>query len=211
MATIDAVISKLERIRERVSHPEAFYREMQSEWTQVARRIVEQTLVALQPPGVDPAEWLAKLTEISARVVAEFYDDTVESGISFSIAPRVGTEEPDTVAGFTLGSLSIQDVERWVAAGREKSSSDDPGKELDQRDAGKSDLQIAWRVMYALKLRKPGWERLMDVLRDFVGLEAEEAAEEIYPQLLLGWSEHFIVRAADDWREHIRKLMRGTA
>jgi hypothetical protein len=215
VATIGAVIEKLERIRDRVSQPQLFYRKVQLEWTQLARRVVEQTLVALQPPDIEPVEWLAKVTEISARVVAIFVNDegpsrTSSSGLSFSIQPRIGTEEPDTVAGFTLGNLSIQDIERWVRAGREKTSPDEPGKELDERDVGKSDLQIAWRVMYALKLRKPGWERLMAVLRDFVGLQAEEAAEAIYPVLLSSWLEHFAVRAPSDWREYVRELVRGS-
>jgi hypothetical protein len=210
MAEIGAVIGRLERIRERVSQPQLFYREVQLDWTQFARRIVEQTLVALQPSTIDPQQWLFKITEISARVAAEFIDVDIESGLTFSIGSRVGTEEPENAASFTLGNLSIQDVERWVHAGREKESPDEPGKNLDERDAGKSDLQIAWRVMYALKLRKPGWERLIDVLRDFAGLDAEEAAEAIYPDLLKSWFEHFAVRAPADWREYVRRLITAT-
>lgn len=207
MSTLDAVIGRLERIRTGVSRPELFYRDVQRDWTQLARRSVEATLVAMQPPDVDSTQWLAKITEISQRVVTEFYDDETESGISFTIGARVGTEEPVSTHGFTLDNISIQDVVKWVEAGFEKDSPDQPGKNLDERDANKTPLQIAWRIMYALKLRKPRWDRLMNVLREFVGVEAEEAADAIYPELLKTWLEFFSVRAPAAWREYIHGLL----
>lgn len=207
MSTLDAVIGRLERIRAGVSRPELFYREVQRDWTQLARRSVEATLAAMQPPDVDSTQWLAKITEISQRIVTEFYNDETESGLSFTIGPRTGTEEPATTHGFTLDNIAIQDVVKWVEAGFEKDSPDEPGKNLDERDANKTPLQIAWRIMYALKLRKPGWDRLMNVLREFVGVEAEEAADAIYPELLKTWFEFFSVRAPAAWREYIHGLI----
>lgn len=207
MATLDAVIEKLERIRTGAQRPELFYREVQRDWMQLARRSVEATLAALQPADVDSTQWLAKITEISQRIVTEFYDDETESGISFIIGPRPGTEEPATTHGFTLDNISIQDVVKWVEAGFEKSSPDEPGKNLGPIDAGKSPLQIAWRVMYALKLRKPGWDRLMGVLREYVGVGAEEAADAVYPELLKTWLEFFSVRAPAAWRQYIHGLV----
>ena len=98
-------------------------------------------------------------------------------------------------------------MEEWVRRGREKDSPDEPGKNLDERDAGKTDLQIAWRIMYALKLQKPGWERLLDVLRQFVGLEAVDAMELLYPELLKAWLEHFTVAAAREWKAYVAQLV----
>lgn len=210
MATLDQVIAKLERIRSGITQPQVFYRSVQREWTQVARRSVEATLAAMQPANVDPNEWLLKITEISARVVAEFYNDETESGIAFAIYPRPGTEEPTEAHSFTLGNLSIQDIVKWVEAGENKSSPEEPGKNWGPIDVGKTPLQIAWRIMYALKLRKHNWERLLVHLRDFVGLEAEEAAQDVYAELLKTWMEFFSVRAPAEWREYIHGLVRNS-
>lgn len=208
MSELSRLVNRLERFREEIADPMNFYREVKEPWTELARRVVEQTLVAVQPSKVDAEMWQLKITQISARITAEFISDE-EVGLIFAIAPRYEIGMPDDPTTFTLGNLSIHDVEQWVAAGREKESPDAPGKNLDERDAEKTDLQIAWRIMYALKLQKPGWDRLLNVLREFVGVEAEEAADVLYPELLKAWVEHFAVRAPADWRAYVHRLVEG--
>lgn len=207
MSEVRQLINRLEKFRDKISDPRNFYREMREPWTELARRVVEQTLVNVQPHDVDSQLWQIKIVQISARVSVMDFLEADEMGLMLSIAPRYESGLPDDPLSFTLGNLSIHDVEQWVEAGREKSSPDDAGKNLDERDAGKTDLQIAWRIMYALKLQKPGWDRLLSVLREFVGLEAEEAADVLYPELLKAWFEHFAVRAPQDWRNYVHRLV----
>lgn len=206
MSQVRSLITRLEAFREKVQDARPFYRQMQSSWTDLARRVVEQTLLSLRPGELAAEAWQQKVDALAARVTADFLDGE-EIGLAFSLAPRPPLEFTDDPRTFTLGDLKISDVEEWVARGREKASPDDPGKNLDGRDAGKSDLQIAWRIMYALKLGKPGWDRLLGHLRDFTGIEAEDAAELLYPELLKAWVEFFSVRAPAAWRTHLHKLV----
>jgi hypothetical protein len=208
MSDLRTAIAKLEKLNTRLRDPLPFYRQQSIEWRELARRIVEQTLVSLQPANVTTEEWQHKIVEISARVSSAYIFNDREIGITLSIAPRIefdpANEDPRT---FTIGNLSIQDVERWVAEGRVKTTPDAPGKNFKKMDADKTDLQIAWRIMYALKLQKDGWDRLLGHLRDFAGLEAEDAAEALYPELLKAWLEHFTVRCVADWRRYIQNLI----
>lgn len=206
MSEVRQLITRLEKLRDTLTDQNNFYREVRGPWTELARRVVEQTLVAVQPSNVDAELWQLKITQISARVTADFIRDE-EIGLVFAVAPRYEAGIPEDPTTFTLGNLAIQDVEQWVAAGREKESLDEPGKNLTEIDAGKTDLQIAWRVMYALKLQKPGAQRLLQVLREFVGLEAEEAVDLLYPELLKAWLEHFAVRAPEDYRGYVHRLV----
>lgn len=207
MSDARRVIEKLGRLKKQVTRPEAFYLGHRRQWEEMARRVVEQTLVALQPGDIAAEAWLVKVNEIAARVTSTFLIESDEVGLVFEIAPRLDFDPSDSPGTFTLSNLSIADVEEWVRKGREKGSPDEPGKNLDERDAGKTDLQIAWRIMYALKLQKPGWERLMEVLREFVGLEAIEAIDVLYPELLKAWLEHFTVVAGRDWRVYVARLV----
>lgn len=207
MSDARRVIERLEKLKAEVTRPEPFYQRHQREWQEISRRIIEQTLVALQPADVTAEVWHLKVGEIASRLTSTLLVEPEEVGVVFALAPRLQFDPSDSPGTFTLANLSIADVEEWVRKGRDKSSPDEPGKNLDERDAGKTDLQIAWRIMYALKLQKPGWERLMDVLREFVGLEAVEAIELLYPELLKAWLEQFSVVAARDWRNYVARLV----
>jgi hypothetical protein len=192
------------------SPPLEFYRRYLGSWEDLARRIVETTMSAMQPADAEPEKWRATVEAIAQRVAVGFIQDENEVGISFTITPRVGFDPTNENPGtFTLGNLSIQDVLHWIEAGHGKSSPDEPGKNLGEVDAGKTDLQIAWRVMYALKLQKPGWDRLLDALRDFVGFEATSAADALYPELLKAWFAFFSDRAPQAWQRYWHELAEG--
>jgi hypothetical protein len=208
MGQLAGLISRIERFKERVENPRPFYDRYRSSWLTLAKRVVADTLVALQPPDTDPQRWQVQVAEIADRVSIDFIEEADETGLILALPPRLIPDPEDAPAHFSVGNLSIDDVVRWVEAGRGKSSPDEPGKNLTQeQDAGKSDLQIAWRVMYALKNQKPGWDRLLDVLREYVGLEAESVAEALYPELLKAWLEYFSVRAVDSWRTYVHQLV----
>lgn len=206
MATPREVIAKLERIRDRLQKPSEFYERVREPWLELLRRVTEHTLTALKPGDIAPDLWQQKAREIASRVTSE----PQEFGLIFSLSPRlevIDLAKIDEPQNFRLGNLAIADVEQWVAEGRTKASPDAPGKNLDERDVGKSDLQIAWRIMYALKLQKPGWDRLLDVLRQYVGVDAVDAAEALYPELLKAWLEHFQSRAPADWQRYVREVV----
>jgi hypothetical protein len=207
MSTVRDVIARLEKLKAKLEDPRPFYLRHGRSWLELSRRIVQDTLNVSQPPGIEPEQWQEQVMHVAARVAILFSEDEDGTGFVLALPPRLMPDPFDNPEHFSIGNISIDDVRRWVEAGHAKVSTDEPGKNLTEIDAGKTDLQIAWRVMYALKLQKPGWERLLGALREFLGLEAETIAETLYPEILKAWLDYFSVRGADSWRAYVHELV----
>lgn len=199
-------VGKLKRLKATLEMPVAFYRESLPGWRALAAEITRQALVMSQPVEADRDLWAAQMQalieKISARLLA---------------APMVGallclkSEEwyedlpTDSPSNYTVEELGIHDIERWVEAGRGKADADEPGKNLDARDANKSDLQIAWRVMFAIVGRKDGYERLLGHIQQFLAVEQKGAIGASFELILQMWVEAFTIRAWQDWQAWVVK------
>jgi len=202
VTALDAIV-KLRGIQQRLSMPERFFAEHLEDWRELARQVTHDTLTALRPPESDPDQWAAGVVTAVARVVT--YLLTPEAGMIIALGAPAPDAEPDDPRFFELGGIPVADIERWVRESRAGILPEELAKRLDERDEGKSDLQIAWRILYALKLQKPGSEGLEKAIRRFMGFDSVKSMEAIFPELLRAWLDHFIPRASADWLVWVRK------
>jgi hypothetical protein len=201
MGSLAQTIAKLQALKLALSRPTEFYSNYLPQWQEHAQRITVAILRHSRPPETDPDDWQRRIETEAARLSALLFFDADEIGaiLSLGIRPPVPQSDP---RHYTLDNMSVKDIERWVEAGRGKQNPDDPGKNLDERDDGKTDPQIAWRIIYALKLRKEGWERLLGHIEDFLGLEAG-AAPGLYREILQAWLEQIGPQIRADYRAWI--------
>jgi len=206
MGQLAGVITKLQRLKAALNI-RPFYIAALPTWQDHAQRIVIAVLQNSKPAETDADVWRARVEAESQRLSAMLFFSADEVGaiIGLGIRPP-GTSEADPKHA-SVESISIDEITRWVAAGREKSDPDEPGKNLDSRDANKSDLQIAWRVLYAMKLQKPGYEGLLAAIEDFLGSAAQGAAQGVYNDILESWMEQLVPTMFDDFRDWFRRMV----
>ena len=144
MGQFDRVIAKLERLKTALGNVRPFYITHLPRWRERAKRITVAVLMNMRPPTSDAEAWRRRVATESERVsgLLSFSEEEAGAIISLGIKPA-GVPENDP-RHFSIGGMSVDDVVRWVEAGREKVDPEEPGKNLDERDANKSDLQIAW-------------------------------------------------------------------
>jgi hypothetical protein len=204
-------IAKLERLKTAFDLRE-FYAAHLDRWRERARRITVAILENARPVEADAETWRRRVAAESARLTGTLFVQADEVGVILSLGIRPpGTDSTDP-GHYSIEGISVEEVERWVAAGRTKGSPEDPGKNLDERDAGKSDLQIAWRVIWSMKLRKNGWERLLGHIQEFLGAtdEAAEASAQLYAALLEAWVAQLGPEIRQDFRDWFRLKVRQT-
>jgi hypothetical protein len=211
MGQLAGTIAKLTRLKSALSNVRPFYIRNLPRWRERAERITVAVLINLRPEGTDAEVWQRRVATEASRVAALLSFDAEMAGaiISLGIAPTdVPVNDP---RHYTIGSISVDDVVRWVESGREKVDPEAPGKNLDERDAGKSDLQIAWRVLWAIKLQKEGWEKLSGHILDFIGAEEQDTAAGYYGEILQAWVEQLGPEIREEFRwwvsEQVKQAM----
>lgn len=193
------VIGRLQAIKAVLENPLEFYALHLADYRQLASTVAFQVLTNLRPPDADPALWEQQANQLAALVAAHL--DTEVLGLTISLAEaKSGPLDPRS---FSINGLAISDIERFVQAGRVKEDRDEPGKNLDERDDGKTDLQIAWRIMYALRLQKAGAPGLEAAIMRFLSAEGRTEAEKLLPEVLKAWVDVFTVRAGADFRKWV--------
>lgn len=198
MGKLSGVIERLKGLREEMSSPVAFYAEHVDEWRMFARAMVRQAMLNLRPVGVDQELWIRQVDLAAARVSADLLGED-EAGVIIVLCSTSSQDE--TYTTLTGVNLTLEQIEQWVAAGR--GGSGHGGKRLDERDAMLNDEKIARNVLYAMKLGKPGTDRMRAAIVEYIGGEVADQAERIYPEVLKVWVELFSVRYASDWREWV--------
>lgn len=197
MSAVRGLIEKMKALRADVTSPHVFYEAHREPWLALARRTVREVLANLRPAETDAEAW-ARQIEFTAEAVAAHLLALEDAGVVITLS-TVSLDAPDLAP--RLG-FSPEEVKRWVAEGRGENETG-LGKRLDERDAGKSDLQIAWRILYALKLNKSGAEGLRAALNKFLGRETGADVGALYPEILRAWVEVFTVQAGEDWRKWV--------
>lgn len=202
-------IAKLQRLRETL-RPDAFYQSHRTRWQERAHRIAVAILRNSRPADADATQWAARVEAEAARISSALFLDEDSVGVIISLGLNPAGVAIDSPQSYNIAGLSVSEIERWVAAGREKENPDDPGKNIDQvQDVDKSgrpktDLQIAWRIIWAIKLQKPGVPGLIAAIQKFLGAENAEAASGLYGEILNAWLEQLIPEIHADFRHWFR-------
>lgn len=204
-------IERLEAIRCALRDLHPFYAEHVEVWTATAQNLAMATMAAMRPEEVEPEIWTERTRELAAAVAAELLGNEAMAGMAIRLAAgeesvdakEIDVTDPKT---FRLGDISISDVEQWVEAGRNGTAPEGVGKRLDERDARKSNLQIAWRVMHAMRLDKNG-DRLKAAIGRFMSWETGLNIDRVLAEILRTWGEAFAVIARDDLEAWIRRVI----
>lgn len=207
MSALKAAIGRLKGLQQVLANPVDFYAERQAEYRELARTTALMTLTNLRPDGADPGLWAQQAAAFSNRVGAGL----AGVGIVLTLEEQPIVAAVDAPARFALNGLSIAQIERFVAAGRVKESADAPGKNLDERDESKSDLQIAWRIMYALRLSKPGSAGLQAAILRFGAAEQRGSMESLLPQVLKAWETVLRPKAKADFQAWVHRNVAANA
>lgn len=189
--------------------PQDFYAENYLAYRDLARAVALQVLTNLRPGDADPAIWAGQAQVLANQVVAYLVTEE-EVGIMIALDQEAASGQPAAATdsrNYQLSGLTVAQVERFVAAGRQKESADEPGKNLDERDDGKTDLQIAWRIMYALRLQKPGAVGLEAAVQRFLAAEKRGDAQGLLPEVLKAWLAVFAPRVLGDWRRFVHRVI----
>ena len=204
-----AAIGRLKLVAALVSDLRPFYAAYRESWVEAAREVARNVLVVLKPETIEAEEWVVKVEELVETVAAELIGDGAMAGVAIrmGMGAKVAGDITDPKF-YRLGEMSIDDVERWVAAGRDGSAPEGVGKNLDERDAKKSDLQIAWRVMYAMKLNRPGAQGLARAIERFKAWESGLEIDGLLEEVLKVWMAVFELVAARDLRAWVAELIR---
>lgn len=209
--SLDEAIERLSDARVQLGNPQAFYRQHEEGWTELARAIVRQVLGSQPPPGSDEPRWAQTVEGIAQSVTAFTFDTGDECGVTLFAA--MGTEgqqrgrarkgrHPDVAE-----PLNYDLVLAWVEAGRR---GDLLGKHLDHRDAHKSNKQIAWRVWHALRLKHgANMVRLRAAIAEWAAASGiSGSGGEWLGAVLEAWNAAFEVRAAEDFRAWVAEIVK---
>jgi len=196
MGKLAGVIERLKGLREELGSPVVFYAEHRDDWLKFAKAIVRQAMLNLRPIGVDHEMWIRQVDLAAARVSVDLLGED-EAGVIVALG---SSSADDPMFEAIDGNLSLDQIEAWVQAGHGGQAG---GKRLDERDALLSDEKIARNVLYAMKLGKPGTDRLRAAILEYIGGEIAEQAERLYPEIRKAWVDLFSVKCASDWREWV--------
>jgi hypothetical protein len=173
----------------------------------MAGTIARDILAELRPEAYDldsfelPGQsdrWRLACEAVRMRVQASLFA-AEDVGIILSLAAEPVAQEGNPKS-FAIGDVSVLDVERWVRESRAGDLSTDVEKQIDQRDTGKSDLQIAWRILYAILGNKRGGPGLEAAIKKYLGAQAWDDSQRLYPEVLKGWLDYFVPIAVTQFR-----------
>ena len=199
-------IEKLQGLKANLSQPLLFYAGKRAEWETLAAKIAYDSLTALCPPHIDPDLWRQAVQTATNSVTVTAHMVEIGVVVTLSEIPFEADESTDP-NHFSIRGIRVSDVQRWVQGSMDGTIEKDVSKRLDHRDQNKSSLQIAWRILHALKLNKPGAGGLEAAIKKFLGFEAIQEVEALYPQVLKVWLEFFVPLAFNDFRQWVREVV----
>lgn len=193
-------IGKLRKLKASLENVWTFYRANIDTYEAMAKSIAHGVLIALPPPDVEPDEWQRSVAAFVDRVDAIFVHSQAASGLILRMTRirAAGAEKEGDLPPIPgMKNMDVKDITRWVAAGRNKTSvGPDGGKNLDERDFGKSDNQIAFNILYAVRQGRDNG--IMVHVERFVGAEHSGDAEDRSPQILAAWIAAIVPRVRTD-------------
>lgn len=202
MATLKSVIKKLETIRSRLVDIRPFYKAHRRAWTDDARTVATQVLMANPPPEIDPIRWRASV-DATLDTIASQLLSLRTTGIVLFMGEREGrinTLAP-ALGSPVLGRLSLAEIAAYVAAGR---AGDPLGKaDFTTDDAQKEDWQIALNIQRNLSADRA------EAIAAFLALRDNQHIATLIPAVLEAWLTWFSIRATDDWKTWVRQQIQS--
>ena len=202
MSDLQRIIGRMKRLRDELSSPAEFFAEHRGPWLSLAQTIVRQVLTNLRPGEVPPDAWARQVEQTAQHVVLR---PDGGDGVAIELAERGADAPQETGDVMQRTGFTVDEVRGWVAAGRV--GGDTLGKRLDERDDGKSDLQIAWRILYALKLNNSGAGGLRAAIEKYLGRQLGVDAEQFYPAIEAAWRDVFAARVLEDRQQWVRRKL----
>lgn len=200
---IGEAIKKMERLKFEIQHPLEFYRENEDRFRGLAEREARRALLAIRPPGIPPEVWDVLAQSLAEKVTSFLLQEGNITGIrlALDIPDGKGLRKEAGLPGD--GAPSLQDIEDWVEAGRSKTGPEEPGKNLTEFDEGKTDKQIAWRVLFAIRLQKSGWRGLVEAVEEFKSAERIPASMDLATVILQAWVAFFSTHLPVMWKQWV--------
>ena len=201
-ATLESHIERLKGIRAQLERPADFFAVHRAEYVAALRVITVRELTLIKPDDQEPEEW-ALHVQVVADCITSALIEEIATGIRFWLSPEV-QPQIEEISGPTPGIFALDTVKEWVAAGR---AGEDGGKDLDDRDIGKSDAEIAKRVWWAMYEGRS--LNSHDRIRAFLIAQGIDLMREALPSLLNAWKQNIIVPMRKDWRKYVGEVVRG--
>jgi len=194
-------IERLKGIREQLAKPADFFASHREEYVAALREITVRELMLIKPDDQEDEEWGFHVQVVADCITSALIFE-LETGLRFWLSPEA-QPQIEEVAGPTR--IFAQDtVQEWVAAGR---AGEDGGKDLDDRDIGKSDAEIAKRVWWAMYEGRS--LNSHDRIRAFLIAQGIDLMREALPSLLNAWKQNIVVPMRKDWRKYVGEVVRG--
>lgn len=202
-------IGKLRRLKESLENAWTFYRANIDTYEAMAKSIAHGVLIAMPPEEVEPSEWQKSVATVVERIGAFLVNSKEASGFILRLASTDASAGSDNdIAAPIPGmkNMGVQDIVRWVEAGRNKTSKDaEGGKNFDERDFGKSDNQIAFNILYAIRQGRDNG--IMTHISQFIGAAHTGEAHDRSPQILAAWIDAIVPRVRADLEAWMRVQM----
>jgi hypothetical protein len=205
--TVRAAITRLSRLKVTLQNAWTFYFENLSTYETMAKSIAHSVLIALPPPGVEPQEWQRSVDTVMTRINAFLVATSRMNGFILRLATDTmgtGDNTGTPIPGTTY--VSVADIVRWVEAGRPFLAPAGPqegeGKRLDHRDFGKSNEQVAFNILYAV--RKGTGDAVMAHVNQFMGKTNATEAHDRSPEIMRAWIDALVPRVRADLEAWVR-------
>ena len=219
-----AAIVRLRAFGERLKHPHDFYASNAAHWRETAVRLTKATVLALRPQEEMPEMWALKAETLVSRIGYTLLE-LPAAGLILHLGEKEEDDKKNHVhhlhgqEGRDMTSVSINDLMRFVEEGR-KGTMDAAGnllgKNLDDRDLTANskgriptDKEIAWRMMYAIKKRAMGYDRLLFVLNRFLGEMQKDGSHDLGEAILKAWLSSLVPIVREDWASWLSRRVRS--
>lgn len=201
--TLASTISRLKGVRAALVEPVGFFEQQRGAYRVLAERVTVDFLLPMLPDGIEASEWENRVRVLADAVAVDLLDGA-EAGLRIHLSaeprqPLLGEE----ITGPAPGVFGIETVRDWVAAGRE---GEEIGKQIDDRDVGRSDEQIAQRVWWALYTGRSA--NSGEKIRQFLTAKQIEMMREHLPSLLQAWIDALLPKVRRDYRAWVRGVIR---
>lgn len=201
-------ILRLSRLKLNLQNAWQFYRANADTYENLAKQIAHGVLIATPPPDVTAEQW-ARTTETTVRWIgAALVASSKVNGLIIGMASAknatldeaVGPDGEFTPSGVTdFVTASLDDILAFIRAGRE---GDELGKDLDRRDYGEDDHNIAFNILSGVK--KGNGDGVMHHIHKFLGKKHEAHAHDRSPQILTAWLDIIVPRVRADLEAWVR-------
>lgn len=204
--TIPGVIARLQQRQERLADATGFFREHAREYRALAQRIVRQVGRVLRPTRTDIEEWETFLEVLVARTVSQLVTAGAGGEPGLDIELRVAADPQAQEGDYVVGEQGItyNQVREWVEAGL---LGEEGGKNIDERDRNEGADAITQRVWKVLN--DPAGKMSGASIRAYLEGRQDTPYGKLLSQMLKAWLDQMLPVIRRDWRQWVRRQIKG--